>query len=146
VGDFNDTPYSPYLEPLIKSPYLINVLREHRAEDDYWTYFWRDKNRVSQIDYILASKALAQRIKKVAQNDKNKKPHIERKELAYKTAKSGDILPATLIHFKEDPVTSNPSSTAPEKSKVPFDHKRFKEIENNRKKNISDHCPVKIWF
>ncbi len=146
VGDFNDTPYSPYIKPLIESPYLSNVIQEYRAEDDAWTYFWRDKNRVSQIDFILVSKALAQRIKKEVQNDEKKKPHIERRGLSYKAGKSGNILPATLIHFEEDPVTSQPGSTAPEKSKLPFDHKRFKEIEKDWKNNISDHCPVKIWF
>jgi hypothetical protein len=51
-----------------------------------------------------------------------------------------------MIHFEEDPVTSKLGSTAPEKAKVQFDHKRFKEIEEDWKKNISDHCPVKIWF
>lgn len=147
VGDFNDTPCSPYVKPLIKSPRLINILQEYRAVDDTWTYFWRDKNRVSQIDYILVSKALAQRIRKAAQNDGKKKPHIERKGLSYKTGKAGNILPATMIHFEEDPVTSKSAgSTAPEKSKVQFDHKRFKEIEAEWKKNISDHCPVKVWF
>ena len=72
---------------------------------------------------------------------------LNAKGLSYKTGKAGNILPATMIHFEEDPVTSKSAgSTAPEKSKVQFDHKRFKEIGGGVEEKYLGPCPVKVWF
>lgn len=148
VGDFNDTPESPWIAPLVNSPYLTDLLREHRPSNDCWTYYWRSKGRLSQIDFILASKSLADRVETIVEGDQSKTPHIERKGLAYrKLNSSNQILPkeGKLVHFEEDPVTPKPSSATPSE-KVKFRFQRYSEIEGNWKCNISDHCPVKVWF
>jgi endonuclease/exonuclease/phosphatase family metal-dependent hydrolase len=148
VGDFNDTPFSPYVEPLLSSPRLTDVVSAHRAADDAWTYFWRSPNRVSQIDYVLASKALAGRVAKVVDKHPDRKPHIERSGLAFKRSTSADahILPANLVHFEADDVTPKPVGAPPKSTKIKFDFPRFKEVLQDVKNNISDHCPVKVWF
>ena len=59
AGDFNDTPGSAPLRNLLKLPHLSDVLALAVPEPRHrWTY--RDK---SQIDYLLVSKPLADRMK-----------------------------------------------------------------------------------
>jgi len=148
VGDFNDTPESPWVAPLLNSPRLTNILAKFRAPNDCWTYYWKSKNRVSQIDYILTSRALTKHIKNLTDNDPTKLPHIERRGLAYrKLNSSGLILPkqTNLIHFDEDPVTPKPNNTTP-KEKIDFRFTRYTEVMQNWRSHISDHCPVKVWF
>lgn len=148
IGDFNDTPESPWLNPLMTSNLLKNIITKYRQNDDCWTYYWRSKNRVSQIDYILVSEELERRVDAAAAADPNKKPHIERKGIGYKKLNnSGEILPkkSNLIHFEGDAVTTAPSTFMPN-SKVDFRFSRYQEVNLNWKNNISDHCPVKIWF
>lgn len=146
VGDFNDTPFSRYLWPLLDSPRLTDVLREHRGLDDSWTYYWRSERRVSQIDYVLASKALAKRVRTVVQANSNRRPYLERGGLAYRLGNSGNILPEKLIHFEADPVTPTPAGSPPPEKKIPFDFDRYEAVVDNWKNNISDHCPLKVWF
>lgn len=148
IGDFNDTAYSPYLKALIQSRRLTDIVRKHRGTADSWTYYWRSKNRVSQIDFILASRALTDRVDLVVKANKHRTPYIERGGLAYKQSSSASahILPASLVHFEKDPVTPTALSSPPMKSKIPFDFARYEPINKNWKNNISDHCPVKIWF
>jgi len=145
VGDFNDTPYSPYVKPLVSNSKLTDVVAAHRPVDDRWTYFWRSRNRVSQIDYVLGSKEFARRVAKKAQANSKRKPYIERGGLAYKEGVNG-ILQPKLVHFEADDVTPKPFKTAPANKKVPFDFDRYATIVENWKNNISDHCPVKVWF
>lgn len=148
LGDFNDTPQSPWAAPLINSPHLTDVLSTHRAANDRWTYYWRNRGRVSQIDYVLASRALATRVANVVVADPSKKPHIERQGLAYRELNNaGQVLPreATLVHFEADPVTTAPANASPDE-KVDFRFPRYNEIKQNWRANISDHCPVKVWF
>jgi len=145
IGDFNDTPYSPYLKPLMNSKHLTDVIRQHRSEDDCWTYFWRTRNRVSQIDFVLASKALAQRIQARASANKSRRPHIERAGIAYKEGANG-ILDPKLIHFESDAVTKKPAGNPPVSKKAPFGFSRYQLVNDDWKNNISDHCPVKVWF
>lgn len=146
VGDFNDTPFSPWVQPLAASPQLTDVLRTHRGED-CWTYYWRAKGRVSQIDYVLASPALARRVAREVRA--GNVPHIERRGLAYREiGATGRTLPSevTWHAFEADEVTAAPASPAPPPVKVPFDFARFREVREDVANNISDHCPVKIWF
>jgi exonuclease III len=149
IGDFNDTPFSKWLKPLMDSPHLIDVLTEHLPYEDRWTYYWKSKNRVSQIDYFLVSHALNERIKNTIIQDSTKKPHIERKGLGFKKMNSaGDnTLPkeSNYIAHESDEVTpDNPN--APAKTKIDFRFERYPAIIQNPKNNISDHCPIKIWF
>jgi endonuclease/exonuclease/phosphatase family metal-dependent hydrolase len=148
VGDFNDTALSPWVAPLLESPYLTDIVAAYRPVNDRWTHYWRSKNHVSQIDFILASRALAERIARVVEADSLRKPHIERRGLAYRQLnKAGEILPreATLVHFEKDRATSVPSGVR-EDEKVNFQHARYPEVMENWKDNISDHCPVRVWF
>ncbi len=57
AGDFNDTPDSPYLGPLLGEPWAENVIGR-LPEEERWTYSL-SKNKKEQIDYLLLSKALA---------------------------------------------------------------------------------------
>ncbi len=148
VGDLNDTPESPWVKPLMRSSRLANVIREHRGPDDHWTYYWRSRNRVSQIDYILASQALRRRINRQVNIDQNRRPHIERAGLAFKGwSVDGETLPrqATFVHFEKDAATPAPAGATPSE-KVPFRFPRYAAITDNWRSNISDHCPVKVWF
>jgi endonuclease/exonuclease/phosphatase family metal-dependent hydrolase len=124
VGDFNDTAVSPWVAPLLESPHLTDLLSTYRPVDDRWTHYWQSKGYVSHIDFILASKALGERVARVVEADSSRVPHIERRGLAYrKLNAAGETLPreATLVHFEP-------------------------EVIDDWKDNISDHCPVKVWF
>jgi endonuclease/exonuclease/phosphatase family metal-dependent hydrolase len=148
VGDFNDTALSPWVAPLLESPYLTDIVSTYRPVNDRWTHYWRSKNHVSQIDFILASRALAERVARVVEAESSHIPHIERRGLAYRQLNAaGEILPreATLVHFEKDRATSAPSGVK-EKEKVNFQHARYPEVMENWKDNISDHCPVRVWF
>jgi endonuclease/exonuclease/phosphatase family metal-dependent hydrolase len=137
VGDFNDVPSSPSLAPLLRSDLLVDVLARHRASDDRWTYYWRAEGRVQQIDYVLASKALAARVAAT-----RLKTHIERRGLGYRTVnRSGLVLPneVRLTHCDNVP------PTIPDQ-RLPFRFTRYPAVLAEPASNISDHCPVKVWF
>ena len=148
IGDFNDTPESPWVKALIKSTLLTNIIKRYLPLNETWTYYWRSKNRVSQIDYILTSKELTRKIDAVIAADPNKTPHIERQGIAYRELNNDDeILPkqSNLIHFEPDAVTPAPANFTPS-SKIDFRFERYPKVMTDWKKNVSDHCPVKIWF
>ncbi len=148
IGDFNDTPQSPYIKALIRSGHLTDLIKAHRPANDRWTYYWRSAGRVSQIDYILASKKLAERVKATVKADASKRPYIERRGLGFRKLNgAAQILPKTvkLVHFEEDSVTPKPAN-ALDDERIDFRFDRYAEVTADWKKNISDHCPVKIWF
>ena len=148
VGDFNDTPFSPWVAPLVNSPHLVDVVRQFCEPDKQWTFYWRSKGRVSQIDYILASPALARRVEAVCRENALCKPHIERRGLSFQRLNAnGALLPATvkMTCFEEDEVTTTPPNL-PEELRYDFRFERYPEVLTNWKNNISDHCPVKVWF
>lgn len=148
VGDFNDTPESPWLAPLMNSQRLTNIIAEFHGVNDSWTYYWRNRSRVSQIDYILTSRALRNRIRQQAQNNPNRQPYIERAGLAFRSwSVNGETLPreVTLVHFEPDIATPAVPGATPD-SRLPFRFPRYEEIINDWRRNISDHCPVKVWF
>lgn len=148
VGDFNDTPESPWVAPLFSTPRLTDCVSRHRPASDTWTYFWRARNRVSHIDHVLVSRALKSRIDDVVQADPTKIPHIERQGVAFRELNaSGQTLPveSNFVHFEADAVTPAPASPTAT-HKVPFRFPRFPEVVADWRSNISDHCPVKVWF
>lgn len=63
TGDFNDTPDAPALSPLLRNNELnlFDVLQTV-PEDKRWTHYWSDAKEYSQIDYILLSPAMRQRM------------------------------------------------------------------------------------
>lgn len=149
VGDFNDTPWSPYVDVLTRTSRFTDLVGEHRDEDDCWTYYWRSKGRVSQIDYVLASRALARRVEQVVVADASRAPHIERQGVGFRELNAHDlVLPrqATLTHYEPSPAAPDPPAGCPANHKIDFRFPRYPEVLANWKENISDHCPVKIWF
>jgi predicted extracellular nuclease len=77
VGDLNDYLPSSGLNPLLSQPWLENIVKTRLQPADQWTHWYDHDKSVSQLDYILISKKLA---------DKNPtaKPFIVRKGLALK--------------------------------------------------------------
>jgi endonuclease/exonuclease/phosphatase family metal-dependent hydrolase len=139
VGDLNDTDESPWLKPLLGTRMLHDVVADTRPREDRWTYYWRAKGRVQQIDYILASRALASRVKRT---------HIARSGVPYRElSTTGQVLPeqVTLSHFDDDGVTPRPRVVTPDTT-VPFRFDRYPAILEDVGNNVSDHCPVKVWF
>lgn len=69
VGDLNDTPDSPPLAPMFNTTAFRDVFDiVNRPADDRWTYFYKPNpvaRRRTQIDYIFASPALADRVQSV---------------------------------------------------------------------------------
>ncbi len=63
AGDMNDTPDSRPLAPLLQDPQLplFDVLTQLDPKDR-WTHYWDDRDQYSQLDYLLLSQGLAQRI------------------------------------------------------------------------------------
>ncbi len=141
IGDFNDTPQSPWLTPLTNSSArLWDVVRRHRADDDAWTHYWRGERRVSQVDYILGSRAFRDAVDAAALSNTDYTPHIERGGLGYSryNAAGDDILPAEVKLFRSD------DDSAP--ANVPFRFPRFDAVLEDWRNNISDHCPVRVWL
>lgn len=75
LGDLNDYIPTTGLAPLLDQPWLENVVQTRiHDENERWTHYWDDNEEYQQLDYILLSKALA---------DKNASavPVIERRGL-----------------------------------------------------------------
>jgi endonuclease/exonuclease/phosphatase family metal-dependent hydrolase len=64
AGDFNDTPDSSTLAPLLREPNLrlFNVLDTISDPAKRWTHYWEKEKQRSQIDYLLLSPAMSQRM------------------------------------------------------------------------------------
>ncbi len=115
VGDFNDTPDSEPLKPLVQGLGLENVLERVSDKTKRWTHWWRSKNTISQIDYILLSPKLAK--------DSSIEPYIERRGIS--SAKKYSHL-------------ATPDDKKGEK--IAFQSERFPEVTDEIE--ASDHCPV----
>jgi endonuclease/exonuclease/phosphatase family metal-dependent hydrolase len=86
LGDFNDTPDAECLRPLLGKPWVENIVAR-LPKDQQWTHYWDKKNETSQIDFILLSRALAERNQDIL-------PMIERRGLAdYAKAYTGPRFP-----------------------------------------------------
>lgn len=146
VGDFNDTPTSPSVAALTMGNPLLTSVLDLLPVDQRHTYFYRGPNRVSQIDYILASKALLERIKKAA--GKGKLPLIERSGMSFNTVgKSTTKRNVNVSFFEPDSTYAlDANGEAPASIKQAFDFPRLPEVEADPLNPISDHAPVKIWF
>lgn len=128
VGDFNDQPDSAWMRPIVKNAGLYNVI-EKLPEEERWTYWWKSKNRVSQIDYLLLSPALTDSVE-----SHNITPRIERKGIGIKGFySSGNINPRTTRIFNTD--------DDPDPQRISFEFERFDEVLQT-KQHASDHCPV----
>lgn len=150
VGDFNDTPSSPSVVALTRDELLTDLVSEHLAPEERYTYFYRSKNRVSQIDYVLASKALAKRVAVKVTSDPKYAPHIERSGLGFVlgTGRNAEVIrPPRFTFFEPDAAYSTDADgETPEPVPVNFDFQRVPSVRADPKSPVSDHAPVKIWF
>lgn len=129
VGDFNAAPAEDSVAPLLKKAGMHNVVADLDPAER-WTYWWRSKNRASQIDYLLLSPALADEVR-----DRAILPRIERRGLSFRST-LGDGLPGpkqTRVYEDE----AGPATVV-----VPFRFRRFDAV--SERLGASDHCPVSI--
>lgn len=125
LGDFNATPDAPELALLTKQAGLISAL-DNLPEEARWTHYWKAKNSASQLDHVLLSPALAQKMK----GD----PVIERRGLGFRaTGADGGVLPKALN-----------VETAKAQLKADFRFARFEGVSPENA--ASDHCPVFVEF
>ena len=128
AGDFNDQPDSSWVRPIVKQAGLCNIIEE-LPEQERWTYWWKSKNRVSQIDYLLLSPALAELVK-----GHNITPRIERRGIGIRGFyPSGNVNPQTTRIFKTD--------DDPHPKRISFEFDRFDRVLQTRQ-HASDHCPI----
>ena len=113
LGDFNDTPTSTFVLPLIVNSGMKNALSRIDPKER-WTHWWDSKNIVSQIDYILLSPNL--------DLNSTSKPYIERRGI------SNRIKKFSYLNEKN------------EENNIKWDFKRFNDISDNYE--ASDHCPI----
>lgn len=129
VGDMNAAPDEPALAPLMKSAGLHNVVDDLPAEEQ-WTYWWKAKNRASQIDYMLLSPKLANAV-----SAKGVLPEIERRGISYRSVNSaGETLPKATKILRDEGAADGLA--------VDFQFKRFADV--TEKLAASDHCPLSI--
>jgi endonuclease/exonuclease/phosphatase family metal-dependent hydrolase len=128
IGDFNDQPESPWVKPLTRQAGLHDIIGYLPAEEQ-WTYWWKGPNRVSQIDYILLSPALANAVQR-----RGILPRIERRGIGIKGfLQDGSTKPGTTRIFKTD--------DDPNPQRIDFQFPRFKAVVE-KMQFASDHCPV----
>jgi len=77
IGDLNDYLPSTGLHPLLGEPWLENVIATRLPAGDQWTHWYESEKSVSQLDYILLSK-------RIANNNPGAMPVIIRNGLAKK--------------------------------------------------------------
>jgi endonuclease/exonuclease/phosphatase family metal-dependent hydrolase len=128
VGDFNDQPDSKWVRALTKYAGLYDPIGD-LPEKERWTYWWKSKNRASQIDYILLSPKLAKEVKK-----RKLLPVIERGGIGTKGfLQDGSVKPGQTRIFRTD--------DDPKPLKTDFQFARFDPVLDDGL-YASDHCPV----
>jgi endonuclease/exonuclease/phosphatase family metal-dependent hydrolase len=75
MGDLNDYLPSTGLHPLVGQPWVENVVQTRLPDGEKWTHWYSSEKSVSQLDYLLLSKRLAD-------NNANAVPVVVRKGLA----------------------------------------------------------------
>ncbi len=99
MGDLNDYLPSEGLQPLLEQPWLENVVATRIPDGNNWTHWFEKEKSVSQLDYLLLSK-------RIADGNPNAVPVIVRKGLALKATQYtgprfpgvGNIRPAASDH------------------------------------------------
>jgi endonuclease/exonuclease/phosphatase family metal-dependent hydrolase len=128
VGDFNDQPGSPAVQPLLKNSGLENVLNR-LPEKQRWTDYYKSGGDVSQLDYLLLSPALSQA-------SAGQLPTVERAGIGFRALNAAqDVLPKQVKL-----VSSETDDGAP----IDFGFARYEGV--TPKTVASDHCPVCIKF
>jgi predicted extracellular nuclease len=78
LGDLNDYMPSPALDPLLRQPWLENVIQRLPIQEQ-WTHYFPRQKAYRQLDYILLSQSLAN-------SNAGALPYIERRELPKRAA------------------------------------------------------------
>lgn len=125
LGDFNATPDAPELAALTQKAGLTSAL-DKLPSGARWTHYWKAKNSAAQLDHVLLSPALAQKMQGA--------PLIERRGLGYReTGADGGLLPKALN-------VETPEGSA----KADFRFERFAAVAPDNA--ASDHCPIFVEF
>jgi endonuclease/exonuclease/phosphatase family metal-dependent hydrolase len=75
LGDLNDYMPSSGLQPLLRQPWVENVVQTRLPVLERWTHWYDRDDTVAQLDYLLLSK-------RIARNNPTARPVIVRKGLA----------------------------------------------------------------
>ncbi len=130
LGDLNDQPLSPWLQPLVEGSDLFNAV-DLLPEDERWTYWYRGRNQASQIDYLLLSPSLADDV-----IQRGFQPQIERGGIGFNGYyPSGKRNPLTTRIFRHE--------DDPDPKRVSFNFPRFPLVEQTGQ-HASDHCLIRI--
>lgn len=126
LGDFNDTPQAKPLAPVVKNSGLVDVLASQIDPGERWTHYYKSDGSVSQLDHILLSPALAEKLNCI---------EIERRGIGFKSQskKDSSVLLPQVAKLKRSDDDRFPLP-------VNFQFKRFKNVSPD---NVaSDHCPI----
>jgi endonuclease/exonuclease/phosphatase family metal-dependent hydrolase len=128
VGDFNDQPGSPAVQPLLKNSGLDNVLNR-LPQNERWTDYYKSGGDVSQLDYLLLSPALSQR-------SAGALPTLERAGIGFRALNAAqDVLPQQIKLVNSETDAGIP---------IDFGFARYEGV--TPKVAASDHCPLCIQF
>ncbi len=124
IGDFNDQPASLPVQPLETRSDLVDIVKRIDPPEERWTHWWRGKNIVSQLDYVLASPALDKAITSI---------RIERQGIGFERhLASGGTGP---VHAKFNDGSGNSNT-----GQINFQFPRYNSVTPTN--YASDHCPV----
>jgi endonuclease/exonuclease/phosphatase family metal-dependent hydrolase len=126
VGDFNDTPASDPVKPLVQDAGLVDALERIPKPEDRWTHWFRSENSAAQLDHVLLSPALADATD-------GSVPQIERRGISFARVLADGGIGPKQTHYSDR--EDDPTSIA-----VPFQFPRFEGV--NDTVYASDHCPV----
>lgn len=98
IGDLNDAPDTPALEPLMGIG-LEDVL-DRLPEDERWTHYWAARNIVSRFDYILLGPALSKSSPETPYIERRGLP-VNRKEVAHLRSSNDISVPVDFDRFPE---------------------------------------------
>lgn len=126
VGDLNDEPASDSVASVVADSGLENALERIPNEIDRWTHWYRSRNTVGQLDYLLLSPALSAATQGQA-------PVIERRGISYRELlQDGGVGPKKTRYQRVD---EDPSPLSAD-----FRFPRFATV--TEKDYASDHCPI----
>jgi endonuclease/exonuclease/phosphatase family metal-dependent hydrolase len=131
LGDLNDTPLAPQLSSLCVKAGLVDALAT-LPPGERWTHYWKAKNSVSQLDHVLLSPALSDKLKKDGL-------YIERRGIGFRSESKkvdGGYLPKQV---KVEAIEDDPDPEV-----IDFQYARFDLVSSS---NVaSDHCAVFLDF
>lgn len=126
VGDLNDEPSSPAIQPFVQAGRLENAV-ERLPEAQRWTHYYKAKGQVSQFDYLLLSPRLAAA-------SPGELPFVQRQGIGFREPSKTDGKPLP----QKVKLVRGEGDAAP--LSVDFRFPRFAGV--SQELVASDHCPV----